>query len=339
MKSTALELSPSRDLVHFTPVFRKLSDAIFRALYRAGRGRAYRHSDRLWHHFKLERDCHGALRGLKFRGVPIPLENGRALAPQVPGPMHLIATGPSVAEIDYQHLPMASAMGVNGAIALCDRAPVKFDYYCIIDTNFIKNRPDLVEKILRQNFTLFITPLILWYVLKQFPLAALRCKIYLMEDVREPTFLPARGCAELQQISGAEVHQFEPGSTLGYSFDITRGFFDSKTVAFTALQVLTWLGYKDIYIHGLDLSNTRSQPRFYETAEAMQPSSIEQDFAAYIEPSFRKAQPLLQARGISVTNLSPESALDAAIFPKRHWSSLCAPASATSVSKLLRSAA
>ena len=323
MESTALELNHRQDFADLTHSLRKLSEAVFRTLYRATHDRAYRHSDRIWHHFKIERDARGAIRTLTFRGRPIPLENGRPIQLAQPGPVHLIATGPSVAEIDYQRLPMACAIGVNGAIALCERGPVKFDYYCMIDTNFIKKRPDLVARILALDLTLFITPLILWYILQRFPLSALRCKIYLMEDVREPTFLRARGSAELQQLADQDICQFDADSVLGYSFDITRGFFDSKTVAFTALQVLTWLGFKDIYIHGLDLSNTRTQPRFYETRESMQPSSIEQDFAGYIEPSFKKAQPLLAARGVKVINLSPASALDAAIFPKLHWSSLC----------------
>lgn len=304
---------------------RKLYTAILRTSYRVSHSRVYRHSARLWHHFKIERDAYGAIRTLTFHGKSIPLENGKNLTPLEIGPVHLIATGPSVAQIDYRRLPMASAIGVNGAIALSERYPVKFDYYCIIDTQFVKKRPDLIEKILRQNLTLFVPPLVLWYILQHFPVSALRCKIYLTEEICKPTFLPARDCQELQRLASRDICQFDADSLLGYSFDIGRGFFDSKTVAFTALQVLTWLGYKDIYIHGMDLSNTLSVPRFYETHETMQPSSIELDFAAYIEPSFRKALPLLRERGISVTNLSLTSALDASIFPKRDWNSLCEP--------------
>lgn len=325
MGSTVLGLDQSRDFTDAASAFRKIYEAMYLMLYRASHGRSYRHSARIWHHFKISRDARGAIRALTFRGKAIALENGRDISPRTIGRVHLIATGPSVAQIDYERLQLASAIGVNGAIALCERYPVKFDYYCIMDTNFVKNRPDMVEKILRQNLTLFITPLVLWYILKNFPISALQCKIYLMENVCEPTFLPARGCLELQRIAGRDVCQFDPEAPLGYSFDIERGFFDAKTVAFTALQVLTWLGYKDICVHGLDLCNTQSVPRFYETREAMQPSSIESDFAAYIEPSFRKAQPLLRARGVSVTNLSLGSALDAGIFPKRDWSSLCEP--------------
>ena len=325
VESIVLGLDRRRDFASSPPALRKLYEAMCRMLYRATHDRSYRHSDRLWHHFKIERDVQGAIRTLTFRGTPIPLENGKKIVPHAGGRVHLIATGPSVASIDYQRLPMASVLGVNGAIALIDRYPVKFDYYCMIDTNFVKKRPDLIEKILRQNFILFITPQILWYVLQRFPVSALRCKIYMMEDVCEPTFMPGRGHAELPQVSSADVVQFDAAATLGYSFDLRRGFFDCKTVAFTALQVLTWLGYKDICIHGMDLSNTLSVPRFYETRESMQPSSIESDFAAYIEPAFRKALPLLRERGVSLTNLSLGSALDASIIPKVDWTSLCEP--------------
>lgn len=323
MDTTALGLQGAHSFSEPTSGLRKLSEAVFRAIYRVTHGRAYRHSDRLWHHFKLQRDAQGAIRALTYRGTPVPLLNGQLQPCGNAGPVHLIATGPSIAQIDYHQLPIETAIGVNGAIALYERAPVRFDYYCMIDTNFVKSRRDLVERIITQDLILFMTPLVLFYMLKFFRLETFRCKIFLIEDICLPTFGPQRDNAALAAYAGGDVHQFSPDSQLGVSFDITRGYFDSKTVAFTALQVLTWLGYKDIYIHGMDLSNTRTLPRFYERRETMQPSSIEQDFDDYIEPSFRLAQPLLRAHGVRVVNLSLTSALDSAIFPKQHWSSLC----------------
>ncbi len=323
MDSTALGFHGGRSISESTSGLHKLSEAVFRIFYRATHGRAYRHNDRLWQHFKLERDAHGAIRTLAYHGTPVPLINGKLRPRRDAGPVHLIATGPSIAQIDYRRLPIETAIGVNGAIALCDRAPVRFDYYCMIDTNFVKSRRDLVERIITQELILFITPLVLLYMLKSFPLEAFRCKIFLLEDICLPTFEPVRDNAALAAHAGGDVYQFSPDSLLGVSFDITRGYFDSKTVAFTALQVLTWLGYKDIYIHGMDLNNTRTLPRFYEHRETMQPSSLELDFDAHIEPSFRLAQPLLLARGVRVVNLSLTSALDSAIFPKQDWSSLC----------------
>jgi len=291
--------------------------------YRATHGRSHRHSDRLWHHIKLERDAHGAIRAMSYRGQPVPLVNGKLKPLHKPGPVHLITTGPSISQIDYRRLPIETAIGVNGAMALYDRVPVRFDYYCIIDTNFVKSRRDLVERVISQDLTLFITPLVLLYMLKFFTLEMFRCKIFMLEDICAPTFAPARDCQTLAACTDADVHQFRPDAMLGYSFDMTRGYFDSKTVAYTALQVLTWLGYKEIYIHGMDLNNRGALPRFYESRETMQPSSLEQDFDAHIEPSFRYAQALLLARGVQVVNLSLTSALDSAIFPKQHWSSLC----------------
>jgi len=65
------------------------------------------------------------------------------------GSVYLIATGPSVSQIDYRRLRVASAIGVNGAIALAERYPVKFDYHCIIDTQFAQQHRTRFRRLYR----------------------------------------------------------------------------------------------------------------------------------------------------------------------------------------------
>ncbi|WP_438394061.1 hypothetical protein [Caballeronia sp. DA-9] len=203
-------------------------------------------------------------------------------------------------------------MGVNGAITLQDKHQLRFDYYCIVDPGFVRRRPDLVTRVVQERLTLFATPLVLWHIAQYFPLTNLRCRFFLIEDIQYPACRRALNKQELLAAHpSADLVLFKEALPLGFSFDIRRGTFDGGTVAYTGLQVLTSLGFNKILLHGLDLMNSARTPRFYETKEDMQPSSLDDDFNTLIEPSFRHAAPLLKNRGIRVLNLSPHSALGA----------------------------
>jgi hypothetical protein len=327
----AISFVPSQrgDFATAVPFLRKLRGNMLRLAYRVVRGRQYRHSARLWRHLQIRRNAAGHVSACWYRGVPVPLCNDThpslADLSQL-GPAHLIASGPSVADIDYRQLSMDHVIGVNGAIALQDTQPVRFEHYCIIDTNFIKQRTDLVARIVKSDLTLFITPLVLWFILQRLPLSAIRCRLFLMEDVREPSFLPALSSEAIHALAssdgGRHLCQFDRSATQGYSFDLACGFFDAGTVAYVALQILTWLGFRTIYLHGLDFRDAARTPRFYETMQTMQPNGLDQLFAGLIEPSFSRAAQLLRARGIEVGNLSPGSALSDAVFPKLDWRTL-----------------
>jgi len=321
--------SPGRepDFAVEVPFLRKLRGNLLRLTYRALRGRPYRHSARLWRDLRIQRNAAGQIAACWYRGTPLPLWSGAPypgaalLRPR--SRAHLIASGPSVAAIDYRQLSLEHVIGVNGAIALQDTQPVRFEYYCIIDTNFVRQRMDLVARIVSADLTLFVTPLVLWFILQRMPLSAIRCRLCLIEDLREPSFLPALSSEAIHTLASVdETHrlcQFDRRAGLGYSFDLARGFFDVGTVAYVALQILTWLGFRSIYLHGLDLRNAASTPRFYETTENMQPSGLDHVFADRIEPSFFHAAQLLRARGIVVSNLSLDSALSEEVFPKLDW--------------------
>jgi hypothetical protein len=51
--------------------------------------------------------------------------------------------------------------------------------------------------------------------------------------------------------------------TQPFSFDLTGGVYVGFTTTFVALQLAVWLGFKDIYICGLDLGITKTHTHFY----------------------------------------------------------------------------
>ncbi|NIE66756.1 hypothetical protein [Burkholderia sp. Ax-1719] len=306
---------------------RRAGNTFFKLLYRYTHTRAWRHNERLAHGVTLERDAAGRLAGMRIRSRSLACVNAQiAIQPELSDETrecHLIATGPSVNSIDYRALPMSHVLGVNGAIALAAKHGVRFDYYCIVDTGFVRNRPDLVERVIAEPLTLFATPLVLWHIAERFGIERLRCRVFILDDMLFPAGRRAPKSCELQAIYGARALQlFDAPQPLGFSLDLRRGVFDGRTVAYAGLQVLAALGFKRLYLHGVDLAATKRTPRFYESAGDMQPSYLDENFADFIEPSFRHAAALLARRGIDVCNLSLESALGDDIFPKLRWQSL-----------------
>lgn len=312
---------------------RRAGNTFFKLLYRWTHSRAFRHNERLAHGVSLRRDESGRLTGMSIRGRSLALANDMPFAAADLAECHLIATGPSVNEIDYRTLPMQRAMGVNGAIALQQQG-VHFDYYCIVDSGFVRQRPDLVERVIGEPLVLFATPLVLWYIAQHFAIERMRCRVFLLDDMLFPAGERARTVDELRAAhGGGALALFDAAETLGFSLDIRHGVFDGRTVAYAALQVLASLGFGRIFLHGVDLVDAAQTPRFYETREAMQPSHLDRHFHRHIEPSFRHAAALLRGRRVQVMNLSMRSALGEEVFPKVPWQTLahdaqpeCAPA-------------
>lgn len=305
---------------------RRLSATCFKLLYRWTHSGAYRHNERLWHDVGITRDADGCLAGISIAGREIEVENARGLSIARSAACHLIATGPSVNDIDYDALDLDHVMGVNGAIALQDRHEIPFEFYCIVDAGFVRNRPEMVARVVQEDLTLFTTPLVLWYIAQCFPLAQIRCRIFLIEDVQYPArkrSLRPRDLLGMQESADAVL--FDDAAPLGFSMNLKRGVFDGRTVAYTALQALVWVGFGTVFLHGVDLHDAAHTPRFYETADTMQPSSLDTQFDEVIEPSFRGASTLLGTLGVDVKNLSPNSALSAGIFEKVDWRSLSRP--------------
>jgi Kdo-III transferase WaaZ len=297
---------------------------LLKLAYRYTHSAKWRHNERLWPHAHIERDAMGAIERFTWRSRAVPLARRAELQRLRRMPCHLIASGPSVADIDYDALPMHHVMGVNGAIALTDRAPVKFNFYCILDAGFVRQRPDLARRVVARDLVLFVTPVVLARLLDMFPASAFGCRFYLVDDIFKRGLEAARTPETLRanpQVAASAAFQGEHGH-LGYSFDIDNGFFHGGTVAYFALQVATWLGFTELYLHGVDLRDATQTPRFYETMQTRAPTRLDAEFASLIEPSFRHAAAVLRARGVRVENLSHDSALGDDIFAKVDWRSL-----------------
>ncbi|MNS37188.1 lipopolysaccharide core biosynthesis protein [compost metagenome] len=296
------------------------ADRFVRKLFRLLRSRTQRHNQHLWPFVRIWRDRTGVISGFRAfgRSLPLtPLAQGYDRADET---VHLILSGPSVAQIPYDQLDIRVAMGVNGAIALARKFDLPFKYYCIIDQNFVRERIELVREIVSRDLTLYVFPEVLRYIMQGIAQDQIRCRICVIEMISERAYQRSAAPAVLKRIAAAtpDVQLLDAKLGLGYSFDASLGVFDADTVAYAALQVLVSGGAKQVYVHGLDLT-VQNGLRFYGEGDRPQTSRLTRNFTNLIEPSFRFAAEQWRARGVSVFNLSPVSALSADIIERLDW--------------------
>lgn len=283
---------------------------ICKTIYRLTHSEKYRHNKNLWPYFKVEREPLGAIKNVFFKKEKLnTIEVNRNERTK---PLLIMASGPSVNEISTTFFDdYFDYMGVNGAGAM---ASIAFDWYVIIDRSFVINRIDLVREIVsRDELTLFCPCKCLESICSLIPWEAIRCKFKIIETVTDSTVHQFLGAT--YPIKKGDAHFFWHNG-IGFSDDVNRVVFDCGTVTYPALQIACALGYKEIYLVGLDMNNFTA-PRFYENQSDVQSTRLARDFNNIIN-AFITAQSYCERNNIQIVNVSPASAVNA--FPKLAWS-------------------
>ena len=228
----------------------------------------------------------------------------------------ILATGPSVNDLDFELLSETTFIGVNGAYHLRDK--VVFTYYVIVDRGFVEKRFDIVEKVLNDpELTLFTTVHCLNDMLNYAGAHKIKCRLAIVEDLSYKVYrrfvAPAEYALKYKANKDFSIYPTKPLS--GFSWDIRQGIFDAGTVACWALQIAVWLSSNRIMLAGVDMNNF-SSPRFYENEINKQKSFLEENFTHVIRPAFLNASSELNHAGIKVYNLSMNSGLTEEVFEK-----------------------
>lgn len=288
-------------MVHFFSG--SISRSLYKLIYKIFFPKAAKHNRRYWPLYTVTRDPHYRIERIYYKKQLV----SNNLAPQQINHKKcmLVAAGPSIQQLDPEilHRPDIDYIGVNGAIAF---ESITFSSYIIIDHNFVDCRFDLVRKVLNTDCTFFTTPRCLDMILRQVRIDEIRCQIKIIETITDNIiefFLDhAKHYDQNEQ-------DFFIQKGFGFSQDIFKGTFDYFTVAYVALQVIYTLGYKEIYIAGLDMNNF-TQPRFYEKHEHQQPTTLNRHVNEVFQ-AFDVAAALFHQKGIHVFNLSQSSAVHA----------------------------
>jgi Kdo-III transferase WaaZ len=293
-----------------------------RKLYRARLPDNMRHMRKAHPDFRLA-GAHGVLDTVYWRGKPVgrilPLERlARATAPDC----FIVATGPSINQIDFSHLQGRTCIGVNGSILRSEEYSLPFRSHVIADRHFFKGRFELVRKAMMSGAECLFTFRGLSVICERQPELLRDARVFLLHEITARFGQPKLSAVDFYAAADRDpdlvLHPSARPSKgwVGFSRDIRKGVFTGQTIAFSALQVAVWLGYTQIFILGMDLGGTGEGARFYESGEKAAPMRLDRDYESYIQPAFEVASKLRSALGIQIYNLSPDSRLPAAIIPK-----------------------
>ena len=280
--------------------------SFLKVLYKVTHSRKYYHNRNIWHLFKISRSHDGEISEVFFKGREIRINNNLSTLKKN-NELVIVASGPSVKKIknDFFCNGKYDFFGVNGAVSVGD---ITFLYYCIMDPAFIRARVDLVKKIVNnKDLILFCNFISLHEIVETIDEYDIKCSFKIIESIVHGIGRHFLGSSEKIALNARE-QSFHWVNGFAFSFKMNDFIFDYGTVTYPALQVACALGYKTIYIAGLDMNNF-NEPRFYESASEKQPVYLRKDFHD-IDGGFYAAADYCRTNNIKVINLSIDSAIN-----------------------------
>lgn len=225
------------------------------------------------------------------------------------GPVFIVASGASAKGFPIQRFADVPMITLNGAISMFpEQGPRPYFYVCT-DTGFAQQQPELYAKALRLSQRLAIWPgevgsLPVPTKAQIFPLAkAARSSLHGLLFNPDPHTVRSR------------VFWGSRSRSLGFSKDLSQGFFDARTVAYAALQIACHLGFNQVFLVGVDLD--QSVGRFYEApGQAVSRCHLDDAYERRILPSLKLMADRVVDENFAVYNLSASSKIPDAVIPK-----------------------
>lgn len=213
------------------------------------------------------------------------------------GAVFIIASGPSAKSFPlekFAHVPMIT---MNGAISMFLNTDVKPLFYACTDTGFSKQQPDLF------NYALTVSQNIaLWEDHARSLEVPPAGHLYPLAKAVRPSWLDAVRGKHPVLVARRSLPGFR-GRSIGFSKDMSEGFFDARTVAYLTLQLAYHLGFSKVFMVGVDLNEKSA--RFYENDESNKsPCGLDQHYYTRILPSFELMARKVVGDDFRVYNLS-----------------------------------
>lgn len=237
--------------------------------------------------------------------------------------VNIIASGPSMAEVDISKLQDTATIFVNGSISLTAQHSFKNVVgYVISDARFVHHKPEILQKHYNGQ-PLYATLAVFEALSATQPKIMQRyhSAMRILYPVDRPWGVKSNNATHSNLASKYQwLNKKEPLSyfsdntnfviicnhkptSIGVSLNITYGFVEAGTVAFVATQLAFARNAAIIHLYGIDLLNS-SQPRFYENSANSAPSKLNEAINNRIVPSFNLLGKVYRAQGVPVINHS-----------------------------------
>ncbi|MEH6564947.1 MAG: lipopolysaccharide core biosynthesis protein [Halopseudomonas sp.] len=237
------------------------------------------------------------------------------------GPVFILASGPSAAEFPLHEFPSVPVIAMNGSILKCEADSIRPSFYLCDDPDFIESRAVLAKKGVTQAESTAMTADCYAAMSATAPDCLRNKHLFLMSRVnrrnRRAIISDRRFAWSIR--NDPHLHSYfsllhAKPNRVGFSTNMAKGYFGSRTVPVAALQLAYHLGFNKAFLLGVDLNP--SSGRFYEQGDEAMPSTLDKDFDEYILPSFRlMAEKVVSPGKFEVFNMSNNSRLPSSVVP------------------------
>lgn len=223
----------------------------------------------------------------------------------------IVASGPSARDFPIERFADVPMITMNGAISMFARTSIQPFCYACTDKDFPRQQPQLFSEAVRRSQRLAV-----WNELLDDLPAVSADKVLPLKKAGPPSLLRTLLRRERNLVRGGAFWSRRARS-LGFSKDLSQGFFDARTVAYLALQIAYHAGFKKVFLVGVDLDQAAG--RFYEANPSdpgNSPCGLDQHFQRRILPSLQIMADKVVGEDFAVYNLSARSLIPDRVIPK-----------------------
>ncbi|WP_040259852.1 LPS biosynthesis protein [Pseudomonas massiliensis] len=225
------------------------------------------------------------------------------------GPVIILASGPSTQDFPLEEFASIPIITMNGAISRLLPTSIEPLFYVCTDRGFPLQQPELYEAAVARARHLALWP---DEIARLAP--SRRLQAYALRRAPATCWRHIFGKEREQAVRSRNVLSKRCRS-IGFSQDMSYGFFDARTVAYVCAQLAYHLGFEKVFLVGVDLDGTAQ--RFYDReTRTLSPCGLNDHFDTRIVPSFEVLQRAFRRAGRQVFNLSARSRLPASVIPR-----------------------
>ncbi|WP_339543967.1 lipopolysaccharide biosynthesis protein [Pseudomonas sp. RA_35y_Pfl2_P32] len=225
------------------------------------------------------------------------------------GAVFIIASGSSAKDFpiqEFAHVPMIT---MNGAISLFSATDIRPHFYICTDMSFPSQQPDFFAHAMKIS-----QRVALWAEYARRTNVRPTGKLFTLKRAPKQTWLEYffRRNKNLVQ---SRAFLGQRAKSIGFSKNLSDGFFDARTVAYLALQLAHHLGFTKVFLVGVDLN--QSTGRFYETdGSVLSPCGLDKHYHTRILPSLKLMSSKVMGDDFAVYNLSSSPRIPDNLIPR-----------------------
>lgn len=305
--------------IHTEPTDETATEWLRRRVRRLVTPRRRRHMVKFPSDFLQPMPAHPGYRAIHWRGRSV----GR-VRPYRPGPAvkrvaFIVASGPSINDLDLRPILDHTCVAVNGSIVKFQELGRAPDHYVVVAKAFVHDRLELLARGLASGAHCWLGSETLLEICRRDPGCLDGAIIHLLDPLEKRY---GHDLIEENRLLDrfATDHEVDADRKRGNLFSLNpqRGVRLAMTVVYPALQVARYTGASHIGILGMDLSvdNAGGSKRFYEAGPKAAPTHLDSHYRDFIEPAFAAVPEVGNRHGFEVLNLSPTSRLPTEALPK-----------------------